>query len=46
MTPDEIREKGRFPARLPALAAPQSPRGRHGVPEVQIDEIKKQTAAT
>ena len=32
MTPDEIRNKDAVPARLPAAAAPEPPRGRHALP--------------
>ena len=34
MTPEEIRDKGLFPAGLPAAAAPEPSRRRHGLPEV------------
>jgi len=43
MTPDEIREKGRFPAGFLPLPHPNHPEGGMLFPVFQINEVKKQT---
>ena len=42
MTPDEIREKGLFPAGFLPLPHPNHPEGGMLFPKFHIDEIKKQ----
>jgi cytochrome c peroxidase len=44
MSPDEIREKGLFPAGFLPLPHPNHPEGGMVFPKFQIDEILKQTA--
>ena len=44
MSPDEIREKGLFPAGFFPLPFPNHPEGGMLFPKFQIDEIKKQEA--
>src|SRR5712692_7126807 len=43
MTPDEIREKGVFPAGFMPLPHPNHPEGGMVFPAFQINEVKKQT---
>jgi cytochrome c peroxidase len=43
MAPDEIREKGLFPAGFLPLPHPNHPEGGMVFPKFQIDEIRKQT---
>src|SRR5882724_1411011 len=44
MTPDEVREKGAFPAGFMPLPHPNHPEGGMLFPAFQINEIKKQTS--
>ena len=43
MTPDEVREKGAFPAGFMPLPHPNHPEGGMVFPAFQINEVKKQT---
>ena len=42
MTPDQVREKGAFPAGFMPLPHPNQPEGGMVFPKVHIDEVKKQ----
>jgi len=43
MTPEEIKEKGLWPAGFLPLPQPAPRSGRHDLPQMLIDETKKQT---